>query len=84
MAALHSTLDTRAEDYLGNQAHMQTLVDDLRSRLHQIALGGDERAREKHTNRGKLLPRERVRVLLDDGSPFLEIAPLAALGLYED
>jgi 3-methylcrotonyl-CoA carboxylase beta subunit len=61
---------------------MRELVDDLRARLARVRQGGSEAARKKHTDRGKLLPRERVDRLLDAGSPFLEIAPLAAYGMY--
>jgi 3-methylcrotonyl-CoA carboxylase beta subunit len=60
------------------------LVDQLRSKLAAAALGGPERARERHVSRGKLLPRDRVDGLLDPGSPFLELAPLAADGMYDD
>ena len=60
------------------------LVDELRARLAQAARGGSEAARERHLSRGKLLPRQRVERLLDAGSPFLEIAPLAAFGMYDD
>ncbi len=60
------------------------LVDELNTRLAAAALGGNERARERHVSRGKLLPRERVDRLLDPGSPFLELAPLAANGMYGD
>src|SRR6202045_4405814 len=60
------------------------LVDELNAKLAAAALGGNERARERHVSRGKLLPRERVDRLLDPGSPFLELAPLAAGGMYDD
>src|SRR6185295_15289777 len=60
------------------------LVDQLRTKLAAAALGGPERAREPHVSRGKLLPRDRVDGLLDPGSPFLEVAPLAADGMYDD
>ena len=60
------------------------LVDQLRTKLATAALGGPERARERHVRRGKLLPRDRVNGLLDPGSPFLELAPLAADGMYDD
>ena len=60
------------------------LVSELNAKLTAAALGGNERARERHVSRGKLLPRERVDRLLDPGSPFLELAPLAANGMYED
>src|SRR5258708_1704498 len=60
------------------------LVEQLRSKLATAALGGPERARERHVSRGKLLPRDRVDGLLDPGSAFLELAPLAADGMYDD
>ncbi len=63
---------------------MQLLVDALQQRLQRAALGGGEKSRLRHTERGKLLPRDRVTTLLDAGSPFLEIAPLAAEGMYDD
>ncbi|WP_167099866.1 carboxyl transferase domain-containing protein [Mycobacterium sp. DL592] len=65
------------------EAHTQ-LVEQLRAKLAAAALGGPERARERHVSRGKLLPRDRVDGLLDPGSPLLEIAPLAADGMYDD
>src|SRR5246500_1792997 len=60
------------------------VVDELTTRLATAALGGNERARERHVSRGKLLPRERVDRLLDPGGPFLELSPLAANGMYGD
>ncbi|ADX48138.1 Methylcrotonoyl-CoA carboxylase [Paracidovorax avenae ATCC 19860] len=81
---LESRLNPRSADFQANASAMRVLVQDLRDRAAQVALGGSEAARAKHTARGKLLPRERVRELLDPGSPFLEIAPLAALGMYGD
>src|SRR5947208_10498743 len=60
------------------------LVDQLHEKLAAAALGGPERARERHASRGKLLPRDRVDGLLDPGSAFLELAPLAADGMYDD
>ncbi len=65
------------------EAHLQ-LVAQLRDKLAAAALGGPQRARDRHTARGKLLPRDRVDGLLDPGSPLLEIAPLAADGMYDD
>ena len=67
----------------GNAAAHAALVADLADRLNGVALGGGERARERHVARGKLLPRERIDALLDPGSPFLELSPLAAHGLYD-
>jgi 3-methylcrotonyl-CoA carboxylase beta subunit len=69
---------------LANREAHQLLVDELRAKLTTAALGGPARARERHVARGKLLPRDRVDGLLDPGSPFLEIAPLAADGMYDD
>ncbi len=63
---------------------MSALVADLRAKIDQVALGGGEAARAKHVARGKLLPRERVRTLLDAGSPFLELSQLAALNMYDN
>jgi 3-methylcrotonyl-CoA carboxylase beta subunit len=79
---LDTQLNARSADFLANAAAMRALVDDLRARLAQVAQGGGEAARAKHVARGKLLPRERVDRLLDPGTPFLELAPLAALGMY--
>ena len=81
---LQSQLNPRATDFQANAAAMRALVDDLRARVDTIAQGGGEAARAKHVARGKLLPRERVALLLDPGTPFLEIAPLAALHMYGD
>ncbi len=63
-------------------ATLRELTVELRERLAEVRLGGDERSRARHLARGKLLPRERIDRLLDPGSPFLELAPLAAYGLY--
>jgi 3-methylcrotonyl-CoA carboxylase beta subunit len=84
MPVIRSQLDARAAEFRANSERMRRLVDDLRAKVARVSLGGDETARKKHVARGKLLPRERVRKLLDPGSPFLEIGQLAALGLYDD
>ena len=84
MSTLSTQLNARSEDFKANAAAMRLLVDDLNARLAKIALGGGEDARRKHLSRGKLLPRDRVERLLDPGTPFLEIAPLAALGMYPE
>ncbi|WP_414638170.1 carboxyl transferase domain-containing protein, partial [Actinomycetospora sp.] len=68
----------------GNAAAHRELVDDLRTRLATVRLGGPERSRARHVERGKLLPRDRVDALLDPSSPFLELSPLAANGMYDD
>lgn len=84
MPVLQSQLNPRSADFQANAAAMRALVDDLQAQIARVQLGGGEAARAKHTARGKLLPRERVQRLLDPGTPFLELAPLAALGLYND
>jgi 3-methylcrotonyl-CoA carboxylase beta subunit len=84
MPVLASSLNPRAEDFKANAAAMRALVDDLNARLAAIALGGGEGPRSKHLARGKLLPRDRVEMLLDPDTPFLEVAPLAALGMHGD
>src|SRR5499426_571308 len=63
---------------------MHALVGELQARRGEAALGGSEKARERHIGRGKLLPRDRVMRLLDPGAPFLELSPLAANGMYDD
>jgi 3-methylcrotonyl-CoA carboxylase beta subunit len=84
MPTLASQLNPQSEDFKLHAKRMQALVDDLNAKLSLIAQGGGEAARAKHTARGKLLPRERVAMLLDANTPFLEIAPLAALGMYPE
>ena len=84
MAVLASRLNPRSEEFRAQAAAMRELVDDLHAKLAQVAQGGDEEARAKHAGRGKLLPRERVEMLLDPDTPFLEIAPLAAFGMYRE
>jgi 3-methylcrotonyl-CoA carboxylase beta subunit len=84
MPILDSKLNARSADFQANAAAMRSLVDDLNAQIAKASLGGGEAARAKHTGRGKLLPRDRVQMLLDPGTPFLELSPLAALGLYPD
>ncbi|GAA2962924.1 carboxyl transferase domain-containing protein [Actinokineospora diospyrosa] len=81
---LRSAVDPADEAFARNAKSHGELVQDLRDRLDQAALGGPEKARARHVSRGKLLPRDRVDALLDPGSPFLELSPLAATGLYGD
>lgn len=83
MPVIKSSIDKNSEEFARNREHMEKLVADLKEKVAAAARGGSDRAREKHVARGKLLPRERVEALLDDGSPFLEIAPLAAHGMYD-
>src|SRR6516164_11789358 len=83
MTVLTTSLDRRSEAFAANAAAMRTLVQDLREKVATIREGGGETARRRHLARGKLLPRERVRALLDPGSPFLELSLLAAHGMYD-
>jgi 3-methylcrotonyl-CoA carboxylase beta subunit len=82
MTVLKSMISARSAEFRENQAAMTALVADLKAKVGEIKLGGGAQARDKHLARGKLLPRERVRTLLDQGSPFLELSQLAAYGLY--
>ena len=84
MPVLKSTLDTSGEKFSSNRQAMEGLLEELREKTATAAKGGSERARTRHTERGKLLPRERVERLLDPGAPFLEIGALAANGMYDD
>src|SRR5215471_10146127 len=83
MPKLASAIDPRSEAFARNAAHNRALVEELRARTAQAALGGPEAARKRHAGRGKLLPRERVERLLDPGAPFLEVGALAAYDLYK-
>lgn len=84
MSQIKSLINVNDETFKINAAHMQMLIDDLTQKAKQIALGGHEAAREKHTSRGKLLVRERINTLLDEGSAFLEIGQFAAYEVYSD
>jgi 3-methylcrotonyl-CoA carboxylase beta subunit len=81
---LRSAVDPASAAFERNAASHRKLVDELRDRLATARLGGPERARKKHTERGKLLPRDRVDALVDPSSPFLELSALAANGMYRD
>jgi 3-methylcrotonyl-CoA carboxylase beta subunit len=84
MTILTTQINPRSADFMANAAVMNALVADLEAKLAVVAEGGGAAARAKHEARGKLLPRERVDLLLDAGSPFLEIAPMAAYAMYQD
>src|SRR5688572_27960860 len=84
MPVIKSAVATRSPEFKANTAAMTALVDDLHRQVEKVRDGGGKAAREKHLSRGKLLPRERIRTMLDLGSPFLEIGQLAANGLYDD
>ncbi|MGX1163960.1 3-methylcrotonyl-CoA carboxylase beta subunit [Bradyrhizobium sp. USDA 372] len=79
---LHSSIDPSSSDFARNSEAMRGLVADLREKLAQVAGGGGEASRQRHTARGKMLARERVDLLVDPGTSFLELSPLAAYGLY--
>jgi 3-methylcrotonyl-CoA carboxylase beta subunit len=83
MPTIKSQIDPRSSEFAANAEHHRALADDLKQRLARASHGGGEKARQKHVERGKLLPRERIRALLDPGSPFLELSQLAAEGMYE-
>ena len=84
METLVSAVRPASADFRANDAAQREAVADLRHRLATAALGGSEKARERHVSRGKLLPRDRIDSLVDRGSAFLEVAPLAAHGMYDD
>jgi propionyl-CoA carboxylase len=84
MELLESHLDTQSEEFQANAAHHRSLADDLRRRLETVKEGGGAQQRNRHKARGKLFVRERVEQLLDPGTAFLELSPLAATGLYDD
>ncbi|GIK99770.1 MAG: methylcrotonoyl-CoA carboxylase [Alphaproteobacteria bacterium] len=84
MTVMKSAVDPRSDEFRANAAAMAVLVGDLRAKVEAVREGGGAAAREKHLARGKLLPRERVRALLDPGAPFLELSQLAAWGMYDD
>src|ERR1044072_6001508 len=87
MPRIKSRLDTSSPAFEANAAHHRALAGDLRkrgTRLARLGARGGREARKRHVARGKLLPRDRVRALLDPGSPFLELSQLAAFGMYGD
>jgi 3-methylcrotonyl-CoA carboxylase beta subunit len=84
MSVINTTINTHSDEYQANTEHMRQLVLDLKRQLAYIALGGGETARAKHIARGKLLPRDRILHLLDTGSPFLEMSPMAAFQMYNN
>ncbi len=83
MEVIGSNLRTAAPDFQDNRARMEALVKDLKERLEQARAGGGQRAVELHRSRGKLLARERIDGLVDAGTPFLELSPLAAWDMYD-
>src|SRR5690348_11171455 len=83
MQVIKTQVNPRSAEFRANADAMRTLVEDLRSKAASVEQGGGATARERHTARGKLLPRERVAQLLDPGTPFLETGQLAAEGMYD-
>jgi 3-methylcrotonyl-CoA carboxylase beta subunit len=84
MPVLETKVDRRSAEFAASEAAMRALVQELKARQARVGLGGGEAARAKHVARGKLLPRDRIEMLLDPGAPFLELSPLAAWGMYAD
>src|SRR6202166_3647689 len=83
MSVIPTALDRRSDTFRANAEAMRALVGDLREKSAAIGEGGDEASRKRHQGRGKLLGRERVRLLIDPGSPFLELSAFAAFGMYD-
>ncbi len=84
MSTVRSSVDTTSDQFRRFAEHNRKLVAELREKVAAAALGGPEKHRTRHVERGKLLPRDRINRLLDPGSPFLEIGQLAANGMYDD
>lgn len=84
MTVLKSNINSRDPSFAENATHMQAQVDDLQKIVAATTFGGGEKSQRRHTKRGKLLPRERINVLLDVGTPFLELSQLAAYEVYEE
>ena len=84
MPVLKSAVNPRSEEFRRNAAALAAVVDDLRAKVEEIREGGGAEARRRHLARNKLLPRERIRTLLDPGSPFLELSQLAAYEVYDE
>jgi len=82
MTVLRSSIDPKSPDFARNAEALRRAADDLRDKLAKVTRGGTDEARARHTRRGKLLVRDRIAALLDPGSPFLELSPLAAHGMY--
>ena len=84
MPQIISKINDKSQEFADNQQHMLVQVQDLKDTIAKIKQGGGEKANKRHTDRGKLLPRERINALLDPGSPFLELGQLAAWSVYQD
>jgi 3-methylcrotonyl-CoA carboxylase beta subunit len=84
MPVLETRLNVNSPDFKANAEAMRKQIDDFKEKSQSIILGGDQKARDKHTARGKLLPRARIEQLIDAGSPFMELSSFAAYGVYDD
>ena len=84
MPIINTRIKPDSKEFAQNDKANRKLAAELKDVVAEVSLGGSERSRERHIARGKLLPRDRVRSVVDRGAPFLEISPLAAYGLYDD
>src|SRR5260221_12989084 len=84
MDRIESRLNTNSDEFRRNRDAMDSLVKQLRGEIERVRQGGPASGRERHVARGKMLARDRVKKLLDPGSPFLELSPLAAHKMYDD
>ncbi|MEM1243774.1 MAG: carboxyl transferase domain-containing protein, partial [Pseudomonadota bacterium] len=84
MSILATKINLKSQEYQHNFDTMQNLVHDLKQKVAEISQGGSEKARLRHQNHGKLLPRERIEKLLDPGAPFLELSQFAGFELYQE
>ncbi|MBT7942212.1 MAG: methylcrotonoyl-CoA carboxylase, partial [Alphaproteobacteria bacterium] len=84
MTVFRTAIDSTSATFAANRAVMDEVVDNLRTTLAKIEEGGSEKARRKHLDRGKLLPRQRIAALIDPDTPFLEFSALAGHCLYSD
>lgn len=84
MGVIGSKINTQSAEFKKNLAHHEALISDLKKRVTKASSGGGVEARKKHESRGKLFVRDRIEKLIDPGTPFLELSPLAANGFYED
>src|SRR6266704_1494515 len=84
MDRIDSKIRTNSSEFQANAAHMSALIGQLKEELAKVRLGGPEELRKRHKERGKLLARERIEALIDPNTPFLELSPLAAYGMYDN
>ncbi len=84
MRRIESKIDTKSQEFKENEANLQRVVEEFRERLEKLKQGGSEKARKRHLDRKKLLPRDRVAKLFDRNTPFLELSPFAAYDMYKN